>query len=171
MDARLTALIDSLVLGFPGESAAAVVVPPAFDDVEMRLDEKVRVDLTQNAHVPPASIVLVEQTVYLNARLRRELVHYVKTVAGPGPVFRSGDVRGIGRRQVQMRFSHWRDRAGLGRGYTAHCLRHTFATRLYQQTRDLHLVREALGHAGVGTTQRYAVIDKRNVRTAVTRLR
>jgi site-specific recombinase XerD len=112
----------------------------------------------------------VEQTVYLNARLRRELVHYVKTLAGPGPLFRSGDVRRIGRRQVQMRFSHWRDRAGLGLGYTAHCLRHTFATRLYQQTLDLHLVREALGHAGVGTTQRYAVIDKRNLRIAVKRL-
>jgi len=112
----------------------------------------------------------LEQTVYLNAQLRRELVRYVKTLAGPGALFRSGDVRRIGRRQVQMRFSHWRDRARLGRGYTAHCLRHTFATRLYQQTRDLHLVREALGHAGVGTTQRYAVIDKWSLRTAITRL-
>jgi site-specific recombinase XerD len=111
----------------------------------------------------------IEQTVYLNARLRRELASYIKTL-GSGALFRSGDVRRIGRRQVQMRFAHWRDRAGLGRGYSVHCLRHTFATRLYQQTHDLHLVREALGHAGVGTTQRYAVIDKESLRAAVHRL-
>ena len=112
----------------------------------------------------------VEQTVYLNARLRRELAHYVTTLAQSSAVFRSGDVRRIGRRQVQMRFSYWRDRAGLGRGYTAHCLRHTFATRLYQQTHDLHLVRDALGHAGVGTTQRYAAVDRRTLKSAVTHL-
>jgi len=45
-----------------------------------------------------------------------------------------------------------------------------YATHLYQQTRDLHLVREALGHAGVGTTQRYAVVDKQSLRAALTRL-
>jgi integrase/recombinase XerC len=113
----------------------------------------------------------IEQTVYLNARLRGELVAHIKTLAaGSGALFRSSDVRRIGRRQVQIRFAHWRDRAGLGRAYSAHCLRHTFATRLYRQTRDLHLVREALGHAGVGTTQRYAVIDRRSLRTAITRL-
>jgi integrase/recombinase XerC len=91
----------------------------------------------------------VEQTVYLNAQLRRQLAQHISTLATDSDaLFRSGNTRGIGRRQVQVRFSHWRDRAGLGKGYTAHCLRHTFATRLYQQTRDLHLVREALGHAG-----------------------
>jgi site-specific recombinase XerD len=112
----------------------------------------------------------VEQIVYLNAVLRRELFCHIKTLAGPGALFRSGETRRIGRRQVQMRFTHWRNRAGLGRGYSAHCLRHTFATRLYQETHDLHLVREALGHAGVRTTQRYALIDKKRLRDAVTHL-
>lgn len=113
----------------------------------------------------------IEQTVFLNSQLRRELTHFIKSLAtSSGAVFRSSDSRRIGRRQIQMRFTHWRDRAGLGPGYSAHCLRHTFATRLYQQTRDLHLVREALGHAGVGTTQRYAAIDKRSLRMAVIRL-
>jgi integrase/recombinase XerC len=113
----------------------------------------------------------VEQTVYLNALLRRGLAGHIRTLAdGAGPLFRSGHGGRIGTRQVQIRFAHWRHKAGLGRAYTVHSLRHTFATQLYQQTRDLHLVREALGHAGVGTTQRYAVIDRRSLRTAVTRI-
>jgi len=113
----------------------------------------------------------VEQTVYLSATLRRALVHQIKTLpTGAGALLRSGPDRRIGTRQVQLRFAHWRDQAELDRRYSVHCLRHTFATRLYQQTRDLHLVREALGHASVGTTQRYAVIDERGLRTAVTRI-
>jgi integrase/recombinase XerC len=113
----------------------------------------------------------IEQAVYLNAQLRRELAGHVRTRADDaGALFRSGRGGRIGTRQVQMRFTRWRDRAGLGTVYTVHCLRHTFATRLYQQTRDLHLVCEALGHAGVGTTQRYAVVDKGSLRAAVTRL-
>jgi site-specific recombinase XerD len=112
----------------------------------------------------------VEQTVFLNARLRQELARYVKSLAGPCALVRTGAERRIGRRQVQMRFSRWRDLAGLSRSYSAHCLRHTFATQLYQQTRDLHLVREALGHAGVATTQRYATIDKRCLRNAIATL-
>lgn len=113
----------------------------------------------------------VEQTVYLNAGLRRDLGLHVKTqTGGEGSVFRSHGGGRIGPRQVQIRFAHWRDRVGLGQVFTVHSLRHTFATRLYQQTRDLHLVREALGHASVGTTQRYAVVDKRSLRSAITRL-
>jgi integrase/recombinase XerC len=113
----------------------------------------------------------IEQAVYLNRQLRRGLAGHVRTLAdSAGPLFRSGHGGRIGTRQVQMRFAHWRDRAGLGRRYTVHSLRHTFATRLYEQTRDLHLVREALGHVGVGTTQRYAVIDKVSLRDAVNRI-
>jgi len=113
----------------------------------------------------------VEQTVYLNAQLRRGLAGHVRGMPdGAGALFRSGHGGRIGTRQIQMRFAHWRERAGLGPGYTVHSLRHTFATRLYQQTKDLHLVREALGHAGVGTTQRYAAIDTQSLRVAVNRL-
>jgi integrase len=44
----------------------------------------------------------------------------------------------------------------LGIPATAHQLRHRFATRLYQATKDLRLVQEMLGHESVATTQRYA---------------
>lgn len=37
-----------------------------------------------------------------------------------------------------------------------HCLRHTFAIRLYQKTRDLRLVQVALGHRNITNTMIYA---------------
>jgi integrase len=39
---------------------------------------------------------------------------------------------------------------------TAHALRHTYATRLHHETKDLFLVRDCLGHGSVRTTQVYA---------------
>jgi integrase len=40
-------------------------------------------------------------------------------------------------------------------GFTAHSLRHAFATMAYQQTRDIVAVQELLGHASPATTRRY----------------
>lgn len=45
---------------------------------------------------------------------------------------------------------------GAGHGLTFHSLRHTFAMRLYQETRDLFLVQRMLGHRSVKTTEIYA---------------
>ena len=43
--------------------------------------------------------------------------------------------------------------------WTAHTLRHRFATKAYQNTGDLRAVQELLGHASVATTQVYTAID------------
>jgi len=42
----------------------------------------------------------------------------------------------------------------------AHMLRHTFATLLYQNSHDLILVQEALGHADINTSRIYTHFDK-----------
>jgi len=43
---------------------------------------------------------------------------------------------------------------------SAHMLRHTFATLLYQNSRDLILVQESLGHADINTSRIYTHFDK-----------
>ena len=55
---------------------------------------------------------------------------------------------------------------------TPHKLRSTYGTALYQQTSDIYLVAEVLGHKDVNTTRKhYAYMDeyrKRKSRNAVT---
>lgn len=40
-----------------------------------------------------------------------------------------------------------------------HCLRHTYAIRLYQATKDIYLVQQALGHANISNTLVYMTVQ------------
>lgn len=54
-----------------------------------------------------------------------------------------------------------------GTSATLHQLRHRFASSLYQQTRDLRLVQDLLGHADPATTALYSAYDQRGASDAV----
>lgn len=56
----------------------------------------------------------------------------------------------------------------LGDGWTAHTLRHRFASQTYRVDRDLRAVQELLGHASVATTQIYTAVPTDSLRRAVT---
>lgn len=57
--------------------------------------------------------------------------------------------------------------AALGAGYTAHTLRHRFASLTYAVERDLRAVQELLGHARIETTQVYTAVPVGAMRRAV----
>lgn len=59
-------------------------------------------------------------------------------------------------------------RRGTGRTWTAHQLRHTFATECYGQTNDLISLQRLLGHASVQTTQVYADVSQQKLVDTVT---
>jgi site-specific recombinase XerD len=58
-------------------------------------------------------------------------------------------------------------KAGLSGTVSSHDLRATFATAVYDRTKDLRLVQELLGHASVTTTQVYTHVRMPAMRAAV----
>lgn len=58
-------------------------------------------------------------------------------------------------------------KSALGEGWTAHSLRHRFATRAYASQRDMLAVQQLLGHSSVATTQRYTQVPDDALRRAI----
>jgi len=54
--------------------------------------------------------------------------------------------------------------------WTAHTLRHRFASQAYDNTRDLRTIQELLGHSSPVTTARYTAISNERMRAAVASL-
>ena len=57
--------------------------------------------------------------------------------------------------------------AGLNGKLATHSLRKSFAQRVYEQSGDIFLVQELLGHKNVSTTQRYLGVNYASAREAV----
>ena len=67
-------------------------------------------------------------------------------------------------RSIERVISKYTDKATY-KHITPHKLRSTFGTNLYQSTKDIYLVADALGHKSTSPTKRYTKIfdeDKRN---------
>jgi integrase/recombinase XerC len=83
-----------------------------------------------------------------------------------GPLFAAGGRR-LSTRQVQRIVSSRVREAGITKPITAHSLRHSFATALYNSCHDIRLVQQALRHCHVTTTEIYAQIEPGRWRSAV----
>ena len=60
--------------------------------------------------------------------------------------------------------------AGLNGKLATHSLRKSFAQRLYDESGDIYLVQELLGHQNVATTQKYLGVNYANARQACERM-
>ncbi|MCK8827219.1 tyrosine-type recombinase/integrase [Natroniella acetigena] len=72
-------------------------------------------------------------------------------------------------RTVQKMVKKYAKKAGIkdAEKITPHKLRHTFASLLYQRTKDLRVLQELLGHSDISTTQIYTHTDKEQRKHAV----
>lgn len=95
-----------------------------------------------------------ERQVPLPADVRTLLVAHI---SGAGPIWRHRSGRALTPRDVSLDCCrHLRD---TGAGASLHKLRHRYATRLYQLSKDPMFVRAVLGHESLKTTQIYLGVD------------
>lgn len=84
-----------------------------------------------------------------------------------GPVFLNSD--GGPLRSARDWFEKAVEKAGL-EGYTWHCNRHTFASRLVMAGVDIRTVAQLMGHSTIQMTMRYAHLAPEHTQAAVDRL-
>ncbi len=116
----------------------------------------------------------IPQVKFLKSSLRALLRSYLKErrrlVGSDTPaLFISSRGTRLCCRQIAQRLAYWLDKAGIPKNITPHGLRHTFATHLYASTSDLLLVKRALGHLDIATTEIYTHLVDNALEDAIER--
>ncbi len=102
------------------------------------------------------------ERIFLPPDVREHLQQYLAGRAS-GPVFRGQNGDPITARHACRRLRGWLEKIGANPA-SPHALRHSFAMALYRRTRDVLLVRRALGHRSIGSTLRYATAQDDELR-------
>ncbi len=112
-----------------------------------------------------------ERVIHINNGCAEAIVQYLaaRPEAPTDALFLSKRKTRISNRRVEQIVTGAIERIGLGkRGLSAHKLRHTAATLMYQYGNvDPMVLKEILGHASVSTTEIYTHLTNENVRTAL----
>jgi len=87
-------------------------------------------------------------------------LHVFTTLAG----------RAVSARYVQQMVKRCAVKAGIRKRVHPHMLRHTFATDLHRESRNIRLVQKALGHADISTTMIYTHVFDAEMKEAMKRL-
>ena len=78
----------------------------------------------------------------------------------------NGEVKSMTRKAAHNAFKNAFEAAGLNGKLATHSLRKSYAQRLYEQTSDIYIIKEMLGHKSVDTTQKYLGVKYVTVREA-----
>ncbi|MDO4343472.1 MAG: tyrosine-type recombinase/integrase [Eubacteriales bacterium] len=120
-----------------------------------------------------------EMVVYFGDEVEKALTGYLKEREGITPVagnenalFLSTQRRRIGVQAVENLVKKYARQITTTKKITPHKLRSTYGTSLYQETNDIYLVADVLGHKDVNTTKKhYAAMDDKRRRMAASAVR
>ena len=115
-----------------------------------------------------------EMIVYFGQEVEKALKNYLEVRKGITPVtghehalFYSTQRKRIGIQAVENLVKKYTREITTAKKITPHKLRSTYGTALYQETGDIYLVADVLGHKDVNTTKKhYAAIDDNRRRKA-----
>jgi len=79
------------------------------------------------------------------------------------PLFITSKGARIGRVTVWQRIKFYVEKAGIDKNISPHSLRHSFATHLLDNGASLRVIQEMLGHADIGTTDRYTHLSTKHL--------
>mgnify|MGYP001557680474 CR=1 FL=1 len=101
---------------------------------------------------------LAGRVVYLSCDARRALQRWMRIRESKWLyLFYGRKGQPMSYEAARIMFNKHLDRAGLSyKGYTLHCLRHTFASELLNAGMRLECLQQLLGHANIEMTRRYA---------------
>lgn len=117
--------------------------------------------------------------VYFGEEVEKALKNYLPVREGITPIaghehalFYSTQKKRIGVQAVENLVRKYSRQITTTKKITPHKLRSTYGTSLYQETGDIYLVADVLGHKDVNTTRKhYAAMDDERRRRAATAVR
>lgn len=120
-----------------------------------------------------------EMVVYFGSEVEHALKRYLEIREGITPLaghehalFYSSQKRRIGVQAVENLVKKYAREITTTKKITPHKLRSTYGTALYQETGDIYLVADVLGHKDVNTTKKhYAALDDSRRRQAASAVR
>lgn len=155
------------------------VIIELFLGTGIRLQELVDLDIEDvdldAKHLRVLAKGSVPQVKFLKSTLRSLLRSYLveRRRRGDGEcraMFLSNRGTRISPGQVANRVKYWLNKVGIDKQISPHGLRHTFATHLYAATSDLLVVKRALGHRDISTTEIYTHLVDNTLEEAIERL-
>lgn len=84
------------------------------------------------------------------------------------PLFISSKGKRLDRVAIWRLIKNYAAKAYITKRISPHTLRHSFATHLLDHGADVRIIQEMLGHASIGTTDRYTHVSRKHLQEAFT---
>lgn len=144
-----------------------------FLNTGMRLSELININI-KDINFDSQTIIIngkgnKERTVYLSNYCKNKLIKYLETRKDNlEPLFISSQHKRISKSSIESICKKAYKIMGIEeKKFTVHTLRHTAATIIFKQNRDIVLVKEFLGHSTILSTQTYLHTQNDLVKEAV----